>query len=232
MNSRRTGLSSIPGPEGGATKLEPAGSRRYEKEARLIGAIRSRGYLPHKEAEQPIYFVTFRLADSLPRELVLGLRRKRELLRKSRPAVDATADPAYARELRSLLKKAESCLDSGLGACHMGDQRIAKVVADAILRFQGTRYELLAWCVMPNHVHVVFAPLGEDKLDGIVHSWKSFSALMANRVLQRRGKFWQREYFDHLVRSEGSLAKILHYVKENPRRAGLRNWRWVAAEIS
>lgn len=210
----------------------PAGSRRYEKEARLIGATRSRGYLPHKEAEQPIYFVTFRLADSLARELVLRLRRERELLRKARPAVEATADPAYARELRSLLKKAESCLDRGLGACHMRDQRIAKVVADAILRFQGTRYELLAWCVMPNHAHVVFSPFGENRLEEILHSWKSFSALIANRLLTRRGNFWQREYFDHLVRSERSLLRIVHYVKENPRRAGLQNWRWVGAEIS
>lgn len=107
-----------------------------------------------------------------------------------------------------------------------------QIVADAILHFQGSRYELIAWCVMPNHVHAVFSPLGENKLDDIIHSWKSFSALMANRLLGRRGHFWQREYFDHLVRSERSLAKILHYVKENPRRAGLRNWRWVAGDIS
>jgi menaquinone-specific isochorismate synthase len=142
------------------------------------------------------------------------------------PAAEAAAGPARATELRSLLRTAERCLDSGLGKCHMRDSRIAKIVADAIQHFRGTRYELLAWCVMPNHVHVVFSPLGENRLDGILHSWKSFSALMANRLLRRRGNFWQREYFDHLVRNEGSLLKILQYVKENPTRAGLRNWPW------
>ena len=192
-----------------------------------MGAIRSRGYLPHREGEHPIYFVTFRLADSLPRDLVSRLRWQRESAKKVTPAAEAAAGRAGARELRSLLRTAESCLDSGLGECQMRDSRIAKIVADAIQHFAGTRYELLAWCVMPNHVHVVFSPLGENKLDSILHSWKSFSALMANRLLGRRGSFWQREYFDHLVRSEGSLLKIVHYVKENPRRAGLQNWRWV-----
>jgi REP element-mobilizing transposase RayT len=195
----------------------------------MVGAIRSRGYLPHREREHPTYFVTFRLADSLPRDLVIQLRRQRESAKKVTTAVEAVAGRAAARELRSLLRTAESCLDSGLGECHMRDSRIAKIVADALQHFQGTRYQLLGWCVMPNHVHVVFAPLGENKLDRILHSWKSFSALMANRLLQRRGNFWQREYFDHLVRSEGSLLKILHYVKENPTRAGLRNWPWVGS---
>jgi REP element-mobilizing transposase RayT len=192
----------------------------------VIRPIRSRGYLPHREGEHPIYFVTFRLADSLPRDLVLQLRRRRESTKKVMPAAEAAAGPARATELRSLLRTAERCLDSGLGKCHMRDSRIAKIVADAIQHFRGTRYELLAWCVMPNHVHVVFSPLGENRLDGILHSWKSFSALMANRLLRRRGNFWQREYFDHLVRNEGSLLKILQYVKENPTRAGLRNWPW------
>jgi REP element-mobilizing transposase RayT len=196
------------------------------KRPRAIGATRSRGYLPHWEGEHPIYFVTFRLADSLPRSLVLQLRRHRESTKKVTPAAEAGAGRARAHDLDGVLETAERCLDSGLGECHMRDSRIAKVVADAIQHFQGTRYNLLGWCVMPNHVHVVFAPLGENKLDAILHSWKSFSALMANRLLQRRGIFWQREYFDHLVRNERSLLKILHYVRENPTRAGLPNWPW------
>jgi REP element-mobilizing transposase RayT len=193
----------------------------------MRGAIRSRGYLPHREAEHPIYFVTFRLADSLPRELVARFRKERDASEKATATGRSGADSAHLRELRSLLRRAERCLDSGLGECHMRDSRIAKIVADAIQHFRGTRYEVLAWCVMPNHVHVVFSPLGENRLEGILHSWKSFSALTANRLLRRRGPFWQREYFDHLVRNEGSLLKIIRYVKENPQKAGLRNWPWV-----
>jgi REP element-mobilizing transposase RayT len=78
-------------------------------------------------------------------------------------------------------------------------------------------------------VHVVVAPLGRQQLETILHSWKSFSAQQANRMLGRTGRFWQREYFDHLVRNEGSLRRIVEYVKDNPRRAGLQNWPWVGS---
>ena len=203
------------------SRLEVGAAR---KKPRAIDTTRSRRYLPHCEGEHPIYFVTFRLVDSLPRDFVLHLRHHRESTKKLTPAAEAGADRPRAHDLDGVLETAEGCLDSGLGECHMRDSRIAKIVADAIQHFQGTRYNLLGWCVMPNHVHVVFAPLGENKLDATHHSWKSFSALMVNRLLQRRGIFWQREYFDHLVRNERSLLKILHYVKENPTRAGLPNW--------
>jgi menaquinone-specific isochorismate synthase len=154
---------------------------------------------------------------------------EREASKKAMATDTSGADRARLRQLRAMLRRAERCLDSGLGECYMRDSRIAKIVADAIQHFHGKRYVLLEWCVMPNHVHVVFSPLGENKLEDILHSWKSFSALKANRLLGRQGHFWQREYFDHLVRSDVSLLKIIRYVKENPRRAGLRNWPWVGA---
>jgi REP element-mobilizing transposase RayT len=190
---------------------------------------RSRGYLPHLESEHPIYFVTFRLADSLPRELLAQLRREREMLEAaSRAGTQSRADSVRREKLRTLLRKAERYLDRGLGECHMRDSRIAKVVADAIRHFEGKRYRVLAWCVMPNHVHVVFCPLHGHTLEAIVHSWKSFSAHEANRLLERAGRFWQREYFDHLVRNDSSLLKFVRYVKENPAKAGLRDWPWVS----
>jgi putative transposase len=108
--------------EAGATQERP----------RAISATRSRGYLPHREGEHPIYFVTFRLADSLPRSLVLQLRRHRESTKKVTPAAEPGTDRARAHNLDGVLETAERCLDSGLGECHMRDSRIAKVVADAI----------------------------------------------------------------------------------------------------
>ena len=110
----------------------------------------------------------------------------------------------------------------------MHDPRVAETVANALQQFHGQRYRLLAWCVMPNHVHVVFSPLGHHQLQAILHTWKSFSAKEANSLLGRTGHFWQREYFDHLVRSQSSLAKIINYVKHNPEKAGLKDWRWVS----
>jgi len=190
--------------------------------------LRSRGYLPHLEDRKAVYFVTFRLADSLPKELTIQLRREKEAIEKADTAgTTALGDNGRLQELRALLRKAERCLDGGVGRCDMRDSRAAQIVADAIRHFHGSRYELFAWCVMPNHVHVLFSPMGEHTLGSILHSWKSYSALKVNKVLARTGHFWQREYFDHLVRSEASSRKFMEYIRDNPKRAGLRNWPWV-----
>ena len=194
----------------------------------MTPSTRSRGYLPHLESQQSIYFVTFRLADSLPQDLILQLHNERKLLERASVASTTTpGDAARKRELRALLQKAERCLDGGLGRCHMRDPRIARIVANALCHFQDQGYRLLAWCVMPNHVHVLFTPVQGHMLEGILHSWKSYSAQRANTLLARTGPFWQREYFDHLVRDESSLRKITKYIQDNPKRAGLSNWPWV-----
>lgn len=194
----------------------------------MTSSTRSRGYLPHLEAQKAIYFVTFRLADSLPRELILQLRQQRATIAKASFAGTASpSDLSRLRELRALLKKVERCLDRGIGCCYLNDPRVAAIAAETLRHFHGQRYRLLAWCVMPNHVHVLFSPLREHTLDAILHSWKSFSAQKANAFLGRTGPFWQREYFDHLVRDQSSLRRITQYVRDNPKRAGLPNWPWV-----
>ncbi len=211
--------------------------------------IRSRGYLPHWECDHAIYFVTFRLADSLPQALLARLRQERAMLDRARSAAFQAAsssslsspagetpalqaDRNRARRLRAILQKAEQCLDGGLGECHMRNFRIAKIVADTLQHFHGQRYELMTWCVMPNHVHVIFSPLGEHTLETILHAWKSYSAHEVNILLGRTGHFWQREYFDHIVRNGRSLQKITRYVLENPQKAGLQDWPWVSTAVS
>ena len=84
---------------------------------------------------------------------------------------------------------------------------------------------------MPNHVHALFRVFDGHALPEILHAWKSFSATRANRVLGRSGGFWQREYYDHLVRSEDEFYRIVGYIAENPNRASLRNWRWVSVDL-
>jgi REP element-mobilizing transposase RayT len=194
----------------------------------MNSSTRSRGYLPHLETHEAIYFVTFRLADSLPKELVLQLLNERATIEKARLAGAARhGDLSRLRELRALMKKGERCLDRGLGRCHLRDPRVAVTVAEALRHFHDKRYRLFAWCVMPNHVHVLFSPLPEHTLGAILHSWKSYSAQKANAILARAGRFWQREYFDHLVRDQSSLRKITQHIRDNPKRAGLLNWPWV-----
>jgi REP element-mobilizing transposase RayT len=101
------------------------------------------------------------------------------------------------------------------------------MLVETLRHFEGARYRLHAWCVMPNHVHVVFQPLGEYKLATILHAWKSYSTHKANRILRRSGILWQREYYDHLIRDEGDLHRCIQYLIHNPGRAGLKNWQWV-----
>src|SRR5260370_1269781 len=207
----------------------------------MTPSIRSRGYLPHWECDHAIYFVTFRLADSLSQELLARLRQERAMLERARSAafqaassspLASVADQARERKLRAILQKAERCLDDGLGHCYMRDSRIAKIVADTLKHFHRQRYDLIAWCVMPNHVHVIFSPLGEETLETTLHAWKSYSAHEANNLLGRTGHFWQREYFDHIVRNEGSLYKMIPYVEEHPQQAGLQDWHCVSSAAS
>jgi REP element-mobilizing transposase RayT len=162
--------------------------------------------------------------------LLKELRAEQEMLGNAlEAAAGVQRDRARQEKIRAFLRKAEACLDSGLGKCYLQDPRVAKMVADALRRSHGDRYTLLAWCIMPNHVHVLFSLQKGLAVHTVMHSWKSYSAKEANRLLGRTGPFWQREYFDHLVRSEPSLQRITNYILENPQKAGLSSWPWVEA---
>jgi REP element-mobilizing transposase RayT len=145
---------------------------------------------------------------------------------------------AVAQALAALsdnLAQTDNELDAGLGACWLGRPDIAELVEMALLHFDGERYRLLAWCIMPNHVHVLVEPTAENLLDQIVHSWKSYTAHQANRLLGRSGVFWHRDYFDRYMRDEGHLARTVEYVENNPVKAGLTSdptkWRWSSARL-
>jgi putative transposase len=172
----------------------------------------SRGYLPHFDSAEAIQFVTFRLADSLPRAVA--------------EALASQSDGLAATDQK---------LDDGLGACWLKKPEIADVVENALLHFDGERYRALSWCVMPNHVHVVIDVLDGNSLGAIVHSWKSFSAKEANRLLARSGSFWHRDYFDRFIRDEGHYQRTVEYVENNPVKAGLAaaasDWSWSSARL-
>lgn len=186
--------------------------------------------LPHWEIEGAVYFVTFRLADSLPPQA----RQKIIAQRKDVIATAAQMGREVSPEERTKLlhlssRRIEKILDDGLGICHLRDPKIATIVADALRQFDDLRYRLFAWCVMPNHVHVLFQTVDGSTLDSVLHSWKSYSAKAANRILGRVGEFWLREYYDHLIRDRDEFRRALRYVIENPGKAGLENWPWVWA---
>ena len=192
--------------------------------------IRNRGRLPHWEAEGSTYLVNFRLEDSLPKSVL-------DQFEFERKGIIATAEKQRRELSRTEQKRVEELfservdayLDAGSGACHLAKLPIAAAVAEALTFFDGERYRLFAWCVMPNHVHVVLRPLGGFALAGILHSWKSFTAKKANEALGIAGRFWQPEYYDHLIRNEEEFLHALEYVARNPEKAGLRGWKWVWA---
>ncbi|SRR5579872_581563 len=190
--------------------------------------IHDRGHLPHWEKENATYFVTFRLADSLPRPVLERIVSERRAVITTANQLHRPLSPDERRKIQRLSTPIiEKYLDSGAGACHLKTPSIATDVANTLRHFDGNRYRLFAWCVMPNHVHAVVKVFPGHRLAEVIHSWKSFTAKSANRILGSHGSFWQREYFDHLVRDQSELDRAIHYVEQNPAKAKLKNWRWV-----
>lgn len=130
-------------------------------------------------------------------------------------------------------KRVAAWLDRGEGECHLRDRRIAELVENTLLYFDGERYRLLAWCVMPNHVHAMIETTSGHPLERVIHSWKSYTAKEANRILRRRATFWQPEYHDRFIRDDDHYGNVLRYIELNPVIAGLvarpEDWRWSSA---
>ena len=189
--------------------------------------IRQRGRLPHWEKDAGLYFVTFHLADSLPKSVLARIEERHRILDAARRA-GANLSPSQKILVAEFSpKRIEGCFDRGNGACFLRDPQIGDLVANALHYWHGKRYRLVAWCVMPNHVHVIFRLLPGQELAGVIRSWKLFTARKANRILGRSGAFWQREYYDRLIREDGELNRAIQYVLSNPERAGLKSWKWV-----
>jgi len=120
----------------------------------------------------------------------------------------------------------EAYLDRGIGLCHLEDPWIANLVQSALLHFDGERYRLPAWVVMPNHIHWLAAPLPNHSLSGIMHSLKSYTAQEANKVLARTGRFWFEDYYDRYIRNAQHFDNAKSYIESNPVRAGLCQLPW------
>ena len=203
----------------------------------LRSGVHSRGYLPHVKHEGASYFVTFRLADALPGEVLLQFERERaergRLLRQAVQCGWPTKDTEEAIN-RDFRRKLERYLDQGCGACHLRRPEIGELVAGCILFFEGQRYVLREWVVMPNHVHAVLWPMPNELLGDILRSWKQYSSRRAKPLLGLGGAaFWQRESYDHWIRDDEEKARICRYVRNNPVSAGLcarpEEWRWSSA---
>ncbi|MCX6879140.1 MAG: transposase [Verrucomicrobia bacterium] len=184
----------------------------------------SRLYLPHYNNPHTLQSVTFRLADSLPQSKLQQL--ERELL-----------DVAPEKCDTARRKQIEAWLDAGMGCCALKHPALAALMQETLLKFDGDRYRLIAWCIMPNHVHVLVETI--EALSKIVQSWKSFVgrwALARNAELGLGvpGRaLWMREYWDRYIRDGDHFDNVLHYIERNPVAAGLcakpNDWPWSSA---
>jgi len=208
---------------------------------------------PHFQPLEGTLFVTFRLADSIPKATVRYYQARREWLKDQLRRVSEISAETPSKEYASwvtqleklnrewLLKCEEILHREAVGPTWMRDDRVADKVAESLHHLDGDAYRLDAYTVMSNHVHTVFRPLvskelieeifrsqnaftGIPALSLIMQTIKGRSARACNLILGRSGAFWDHESFDHVIRA-GKFHRTIRYVLNNPVKVGLaRNW--------
>ena len=211
---RSTGVSPV-GPAG-VPPVESGCFRGLDPHGEIKITARK---LPHWRQTGATYFVTFRLADAVPATLLRQWKEELKTWLKFHPEPwDVRTKHEYQRRFQ---ESREEWLDRGHGSCLFREESPAEIVAGALKHFQGTRYLLDAFVVMPNHVHALLLPLNGHSLSEILHSWKSFTG----KELKRRGgeqeTIWQDENYDRIVRDEKELQHFRDYIECNPSKAGL-----------
>lgn len=216
--------------------------------------------LPHIHSLGATFFITFRLAGSIPKDVIKLLEAVRQLLEREPLRIEKQAFQNEGLELedrrfrlefrRRWFLKFESMLDSAsIGPVWLKDERIASLVADSLHTLDGQKYKLHAFCIMANHVHLLITPFLNERLieskkeagrwifetisptmASIMQSIKGYTAREANKILGRKGRFWQAESYDHEVRNESEFSRIVTYILNNPVKAGLvtewSQWKW------
>ena len=197
----------------------------------LRTGIHTRGYLPHVKREGARYFVVFRLEDALPKAVFLKIKAEREACltafyvqqaESKRLGIPGPDPGMIEKSNKEYFRKLEHYLDRSCGECWLKRPEIAELVSNALRFFDGERYRLHAWVVMPNHVHAVLWPMLNHTLSKIIQSWKRFTAREANKLLSRTEMtFWQQESFDHWIRNDEEHERCCRYVVNNPVKAKL-----------
>ena len=195
--------------------------------------------LPHWRQAGATYFVTFRLADSIPRSVLAQWNHERRTWLKARGIeMDRAGDwrAAFAKLSagdqrtfeRENARKLFRSLDESHGACVLRSPRMAGIVRDALFFFAGQRYELGDFVIMPNHVHLLIAPRAEWALETVMQSLKRYCARQINAALPRREvSLWQKSFYDHIIRDDAELARCREYIRLNPVKARLRDGEFI-----
>jgi putative DNA methylase len=199
--------------------------------------VLTRRNLPHWYVPGAVHFVTYRLADTIPREVLNSWRQEFD-----RSCEQAAGDGQHRRLAhKRFYKRYDDYLDTHRQVDWLSHPPVAAMIRGNLYHHDGSKYHLIAYCVMPNHVHVLLQPLEVEQgqpveddgpgerpdekgpLARIMHSLKSYTAHEANKLLGRQGRFWQSESFDHWVRDDEELERVVAYVANNPVKAGLKD---------
>ena len=177
----------------------------------------SKRRLPHYDSSNTFQFITYRLNDSISKDKIDSIKLR----------YDPSLNPQeYRHEI-------DKVMDSGYGSCLLNDKNCASIVLDSWKFFDGEKYDLIAYVIMPNHVHLLIKTFEGHQLSEIIHSWKSFTSSLINKKIGRKGKLWQREYWDRFIRNEKHFYKTIDYIHMNPVKAGLvesqYDWRFSSA---
>ncbi|MGB6221210.1 transposase [Haloferula sp.] len=170
--------------------------------------------LPHWQQNKVWIFLTYRLADSLPQVILARWKEERTTWFAHHPEPwDENTEAEYHQRFTDRIDR---WLDQGHGSCLLQSPENAQIVANAFEHFDGERYRLVRYVVMPNHVHLLFHPLACHRLPDLVHTWKRFTAREINKRENRSGPLWMADYYDRLIRSQKHFDWVLRYIENNP----------------
>ena len=190
--------------------------------------------LPHWTKSGAIYWITFRLADSLPHQKLEMWRAERDSWLKKHPKPWSEDDMEEYNE--KFNERLEKWLDSGYGSCILTNPAIRKEVIESILKFDGQRLKVHSAVIMPNHVHLLLEPFTGYSLSEILKGIKGASAQKVNKFLETKAnKIWMEESYDHIVRSEKEYFYFIRYIVNNPIRANLpsdKYWLYISNNIT
>jgi REP element-mobilizing transposase RayT len=204
----------------------PARRRRSNKRSNEMTGFTNhdRGYIPHIEVNK-LQFVTIRLYDSLPQEVLTYCKQMSEWLSSHKQQ-----DSETQQKKMSMMRIIDKYEDAGYGQCFLRNPAVACMVQDAMKYLDGKQFNLFEWCIMPNHIHMLILLAEDTSLSTAMYTLKSYTAKQANKMLHRQGPFWGREYFDRYIRDNSHYKRVVNYIANNPVKANLvdsiEQWEW------
>ncbi len=179
----------------------------------------TRNRLPHWQQDGATYFITYRLADSIPQILMNQWRQDRAHWMELNPQPwDTETEYEYHRRFSGELDR---IMDSGFGSCVLRNLEIQDLLAENFSNFDGKRYLLHSCVIMPNHVHLLLSMAVGSWLEKAVTSWKNYTSKRINAITGEGGAFWQKDYFDRIIRDWDHFANVARYIRRNPVKAKL-----------